>query len=534
MKGHSLGMWRRWQEKSASLSRRPKGKKKTPRRLSVDARLETLEPRELLTVTYNGGALLTNVQAQAVYLGSAWNTNASLQSQTTQTDQFLSTLTSGAYMNMLSGYNVGTGTDTKGVVDGVNLASNSTLNDSTIQFDLAGLINSGKVQAPNANNLYMVYVEPSIVVKLGSASSKTYFLGYHGAFNDNGTDIHYAVMPYPGSPNPSPGSQGFASTFDELTAVSSHELAEAVTDPNVNYKTLGWYDYQLNGEIADLANGQTSTISGNGTSYVVADVVNQNDQVITPSSGSTGGGGGGGGTGGGGGGTTGSLSAPTVTASAVSSTVAQLKWGAVSGAQGYNVYFVSGGQDYYLGTVGPNTTGVQVTGLAAGSTDSFMVEAYNNNDTPPTADSSVVTVTLPQPVVPTHVTAPQNVTVNLTSATTALLSWTDEAAATGYNIYWSNGYQVLFLGRVSASTSSVTITGLPTGATSYFLVEAFNNTSYADSQWVYVTTPFYSASGNSGYGGYAGQQYYGGWWSAGSSPSIAGTASGGEWGRGRY
>ncbi|HET6879433.1 MAG TPA: hypothetical protein VFI31_04740, partial [Pirellulales bacterium] len=93
MKGHSFGIWRRWQAKSTSPDRRSKGKKKS-RRFALEARLESLEARELLTVTYNGGALLTNVQAQAVYLGSAWNTNSSLQSQTQTTDQFLSTLTS--------------------------------------------------------------------------------------------------------------------------------------------------------------------------------------------------------------------------------------------------------------------------------------------------------------------------------------------------------------------------------------------------------------------------------------------------------
>lgn len=473
-------------------------------------------------MTYNGGALLTDVQAQAVYLGSAWNTNTSLQSQMQPTDQFLSTLVSGSYMQMLSSYNVGTGTDTKGVVDNVSLGANSTLSDSQIQTDLASVINSKQAQAPNANNLYLVYVEPSVAVKMGTATSKSSFLGYHGAFNDNGTDIHYAVMPYPGSPNPSPGSQGFASTFDELTAVTSHELAEAVTDPNVNYKALGWYDYQLNGEIADLANGQTSTISGSGgTQYVVSDVVNQNDQVITPGSGSTGGG-----TTTGGG--VGTLPSPTLQVSAVSSTVAQLKWNLVSGAAGYNVYLMNGGSQDYLGTVSASTSSVNVTGLQAGSTDSFMVEAANQAGA--VGDSAVVSVTLPAPVVPTAVTAP-SVTATAASSTSVVLNWTAEPQATGYNIYWSNGYQVVFLGTVSGSTNSVTVTGLRPGSSSYFLVEAFNNVSYADSQWVNVATPFSSAGGGAAYGGYPEQRSNGFF---GGAPSMFGNQTSGQHGRERY
>lgn len=218
------------------------------------------------------------------------------------------------------------------------------------------------------------------------------------------------------------------------------------------------------------------------------------------------------------------LAAPVATASALSTTSAQLTWGLVGGAQGYNVFEVVQGQDVYLGAVGASTTSVQVTGLTAGSTDSFIVQAYNNNDTPSTANSSVVTVALPAPVVPTRVSAPQNVTVNLASSTSAVVSWSDEAAATGYNIYWSNGYQVLLLGTVSGATSSVTITGLPMGATSYFLVEAFNRTSYADSAWAAVTTPFYLLD-SGGFGQFSEQwnAFWGGW---GSSPAMASQGSG--------
>ncbi|MGH7138667.1 MAG: hypothetical protein ACREHD_23220, partial [Pirellulales bacterium] len=245
-------------------ARQEKQGAKRRRGRSAAIRFERLEARELLTVTYNGGALLTNVEAQAVYLGSQWSTNSSLQSQATATDQYLSTLVGGSYMDMLNnaGYGVGRGTSTTGVVDNISISTSIALNDSQIQSDLATMISNGQVQTPDANRLYMVYVEPSIVVQMGSATSQTSFLGYHGAFADGNSVIHYAVMPYPGAPNPTPSSQGFSSAFNELTAVSSHELAEAVTDPNVNYSTLGWYDYQQNGEIGDLAVGHYATITG--------------------------------------------------------------------------------------------------------------------------------------------------------------------------------------------------------------------------------------------------------------------------------
>lgn len=469
-------------------------------------------------MTYQGGALLTNVEAQAVYLGSDWNTNASLKSQAQATDQYLSALVGGSYMDMLNnaGYGVGRGSASSGVVDNISINKSVDLTDSQIQSDLKTLIaNSGSgVRAPDANRLYMVYVEPGVVVQMGSATSQTSFLGYHGAFGDGSSVIHYAVMPAPGSPNPTPSSQGFASAFDELTAVSSHELAEAVTDPNVNYSTMGWYDYQLNGEIGDLTR-QTSTITGpTGTQYVVQDVVNQNDQVISPSTAQTPP-------------PTTGLTAPTLTASAVSTTVAQLSWTAVSGTQGYRVYQINGGQAVLLGTVNATTTSVQVSGLTPGASEAFKVEAYNSTSV---ADSAVVSLTMPAPVAQA-VTAP-HVTANAVSSTSVALSWNAEPQATGYNIYWSNGYSVVLLGTVSATTSSVTITGLQPGSGSYFLVEAFNNTSYADSQWVYAATPYYSTISYGGWSAYA-QSQLGDWGvTPGMTPGGAAETGGHHWGRG--
>ena len=500
MAGRSFELWRRWHARFSTTGKRGKRRQIGQRRAGSPqgARVESLEAREMLTVTYNGGALLTNVEAQAVYLGSDWSTNSTLQGQAQATDKFLATLVDSPYMDMLTnaGYGVGRGTASAGTVDRVGV--NSVISDSQIQSDLASMISSGQVQAPDANRLYMVYVQPGVEVTLGSADSATSFLGYHGAFADGGNVIHYAVMVYPGSPNPSAASQGFSSNFNEETSVSSHELAEAVTDPNVNFSTLGWYDSQRNGEIADLAEGHESTITdANGVQYVVQDVVNKNDQVISPS-------------------TTQpptnpppttpppsnpGLSAPALTGAATSTTTAQLSWSAVSGTQGYRVYEVTGGQAVLLGTVNASTTAVQVTGLTAGTTVSFEVAAFNSASV---ADSNVVSVTTPAPQV-AHVSAP-HVAAQAASSTSVLLSWGAEAQATGYNIYWSNGYNVVFLGTVGAATTNVTITGLQPGSGSYFLVEAFNSVSRADSQWTYAATPFYSFGNEAFFSQYAEQQ----------------------------
>ena len=432
---------------------------------SCAAAIEMLETRQLLTVTYHGGSVLANVEAQAVYLGSDWQTNAALQTQTGQFDQFLTTLVSGQYVDMLTnaGYGVGRGTSSAGVTDTQTLNKTSGITDAAIQKSIQALITANKLQTPDANRLYVVYVEPGVVAYNGSTSSQNTFLGYHGAFGgktSTGTaaDIHYVVIPYPDGVNPTHTSQGFSTSFSEQTAVTSHEVAEAITDPNVNYKNLGWYDDQNNGEIGDLTR---LTVVYNG--YLVQEVVDKNDQPIAPETV-----------------TTTTLTAPqNVTLTAINSTTASLTWNPVSGTQGYRIYQVNGTQSVLLGSLSASSTSVQITGLTAGAKVSFKVEAYNASTV---ADSTTVSMTMP---VTGNLTAPK-LSATILSATSVQLNWNSVAGTDGYKIYWSDGVHRYLLGSVGAGVTSVRITGLSSGATYQFQVEAFHASTIADSAWVTV------------------------------------------------
>src|SRR5204863_7039351 len=77
---------------------------------------ERLESREMLTVTYHGGALLTHVEAHPVFMGSDWATNSSLTSTAASLNTYVGYLVNSNYMDMLTtaGYNVGRGTSTAG------------------------------------------------------------------------------------------------------------------------------------------------------------------------------------------------------------------------------------------------------------------------------------------------------------------------------------------------------------------------------------------------------------------------------------
>jgi hypothetical protein len=267
---------------AVSLSGRGRFRRPSPSRPGVEA----LEGRQVPTVSFFGGNLLSQVQAQAVFLGQEFSSTPA-NAETATLDAFLKDLTGGPYLQALAraGYNVGPGSAMAGAVDNTPLTAGSTITDGLIRSRLQADINSGLLQAPGANSLYVVYVEPDVAVNLGSGQGTTQqgILGYHTAFvGANQTAIRYAVVASPGGAAGRRLLPAAGTAIDQLTAVTSHELAEAVTDPDVNSIVnngrLGWFDPQR-GEIGDIEeNNPNAFVQLDG--HLVQEVADRNDQLL--------------------------------------------------------------------------------------------------------------------------------------------------------------------------------------------------------------------------------------------------------------
>ena len=272
-------------KKSWPVSR--SGRKQYRRPSPARPRVEALEDRQVPTVSFFGGNLLPHVQAQALFLGNEFS-SAPANTETATLDAFLKDITGGPYMQALAraGYNVGPGSAVAGAVDNTSLTVGSTISDAFIRSRLQADVNSGLLQAPNANTLYVVYVEPDVAVNLGSGQGTTQqgILGYHTAFvGANGAPIRYAVVVSPGGAAGNSVLPEATTAIDQLTAVTSHELAEAVTDPdvnsNVNNGRLGWFDPQR-GEIGDVEeNNPNAFVRLDG--HLVQEVADRNDQLLS-------------------------------------------------------------------------------------------------------------------------------------------------------------------------------------------------------------------------------------------------------------
>jgi hypothetical protein len=262
--------------------------RRQPRRPSpVRLQVEALEDRQVPTVSFFGGNVLPQVQAQALFLGNEFS-SAPASAEPAKLDAFLKDITGGPYMQALAraGYNVGPGSAVAGAVDNTALTAGSTISDAFIRARLQADVTGGLLQAPNANTLYVVYVAPDVAVNLGLGQGTTQqgILGYHTAFvGANGAPVRYAVVVSPGGAAGNSALPEAATAIDQLTAVTSHELAEAVTDPdvnsNVNNGRLGWFDPRR-GEIGDVTeNNPNAFVRLDG--HLVQEVADRNDQLLS-------------------------------------------------------------------------------------------------------------------------------------------------------------------------------------------------------------------------------------------------------------
>jgi Domain of unknown function (DUF4214) len=222
-------------------------------------KVEQLEDRRLLAVTYHGGPLLSHVEVEPVFYGQYWNSAAG-QQQASDLDSFLSYLTNSSYMDMLAQYRVGRGdVAANGIVAGATSAA-ASVDDITLQQTLANGITDGSLLPADVNRLYIVFTAPNMDVTKGNQDSVNNFFGYHDYFTGPaGAPAYYAVIAHP------VGNGTFynLNVFQTLTKTVSHELAEAVTDPGVG----GWYDARTGNEIGDLADSPRDVGLLNG--YIV-------------------------------------------------------------------------------------------------------------------------------------------------------------------------------------------------------------------------------------------------------------------------
>jgi hypothetical protein len=204
------------------------------------------------TLTYRGGPLLTAVQAVGVFWGAAWN-DAPQRATADQLTAFLKFVVASAYVDQLAEYDTPKAKIGRGSLGATatitDPAPGTSVADAGLQKMLEQQIAAKALPPATANTLYIVFLPPGVSVVLDRQRSCDVFCGYH---DRSANGVSYAVVPSPDCA----GCLAGLKPLDALTSVCSHEIAEAITDPEPG---TGWYD-DAAGEIGDVCAWQNKRL----------------------------------------------------------------------------------------------------------------------------------------------------------------------------------------------------------------------------------------------------------------------------------
>ncbi|MBV9270570.1 MAG: hypothetical protein JO165_05715 [Candidatus Eremiobacteraeota bacterium] len=235
----------------------------------------------------HGGPVVSTPVVRATFWGASWST-AAAQTTMQRLFQYCTDILNSPFMNVIAQYGVGSarfaGSTIMGNVSG-------SLTNAQIDSQIQSGIDAGTLTEPPKNNTsdcLVIFLDESVEVNdsaqglvMCEPSGDTAF-GYHDFFTTKaGNDLYYAVIPAlddkciqqtcPGGDSGCSLSIG-ATQEQRRTQVTSHELAEMFTDPQLN----AWYDPQ-NGENGDICNGETGTITVAGNTWSVQRIYSKHD-----------------------------------------------------------------------------------------------------------------------------------------------------------------------------------------------------------------------------------------------------------------
>jgi len=130
-----------------------------------------------------------------------------------------------------------------------SVTGSNCISDAQVQAEIQHVITLNG-WTPSIDTMFFLYTSSGEGSCAGAACAYTSYCAYHSYYLSGGQPVIYANMPYadtnycqvPGTPSPNADREG-----DAAATVTSHELTEAITDPELN----GWYGQDLSDEIGD-------------------------------------------------------------------------------------------------------------------------------------------------------------------------------------------------------------------------------------------------------------------------------------------
>lgn len=231
---------------------------------------------------YYGGPIISHVKAHVVFWGTGVDATT-----VSKIGDFMTSTVNSTYMDWLKEYNTnlpavdhrpGTNqTIGRGSAGGIFVITpghtGHSLQDADVRAEIEAQVAAGVLPKPTDDSIFMIYFPPGISITIEGQSSCSAFCAYHEGFKSTSLgNTFYGVMPDLGGM--CSFGCGFAdSRFDSLTAISSHELIEAVTDPFPTPGDKPAFPQAWNTtdgqEIGDLCASTSSRLTTQGLTYTL-------------------------------------------------------------------------------------------------------------------------------------------------------------------------------------------------------------------------------------------------------------------------
>ena len=141
------------------------------------------------------GAGIGDLQQHSIFLGSGW-ADPSLRARESRLSSLLAMIHDHAQMDEIAQAGFTNRFGPTFTLEKLDVTDNRKISDLEIQDILAGLFANGPLTEPQADSVYIVFLDPGLQSTLRSLTAGKHYLAYHSFFNASGSRIHYAVVPY--------------------------------------------------------------------------------------------------------------------------------------------------------------------------------------------------------------------------------------------------------------------------------------------------------------------------------------------------
>ena len=200
-------------------------------------------------LTFHGGKVLRSPDVVPVYVGAYWQTLQGKRDRARNDAAMAALVRDPGQTGLWKEYGGGPGTTSPSRV--LASVSRRDFSKEEVEALLQAQVRSGALDASDPERIFTLVLPPGVTLHDGEASSEAGLGGFHGNVTGrDGHPVYYAVVVYSQRTGSRVNGIDFTGTpIDNVTITESHEVTEAVTDPDVglaiqtgNPRYLGWYD----------------------------------------------------------------------------------------------------------------------------------------------------------------------------------------------------------------------------------------------------------------------------------------------------